>query len=138
MRFDSKKDFWLGVLIWIPTGGGFMVSLLSAGWFVKSLMLAVVIFIGWIWFGTRYYISEGELNVKCGPFSEIILIKDIKSIKKTRNPLSSAALSIDRIEIRYGYSGIVLISPKNKEQFIELIVKKIIRSVLVCRIKHVL
>lgn len=124
MRFDSKKDLWLGLLIWVPIGGGFIASLISAGWLFKILMLATVIFTGWIWFGTRYYISEGILNVKCGPFSEKILIKDIKSIKKTRNPLSSAALSIDRIEIRYGYSGMTLISPKHSERFIEFILKE--------------
>lgn len=124
MRFDSKKDLWLGLLIWVLIGGGFIASLISAGWFIKILMLATVIFTGWIWFGTRYYILEGILNVRCGPFSERILIKDIKSIKKTRNPLSSAALSIDRIEIRYGYSGMTLISPEDKDRFIELILKE--------------
>ncbi|WP_408608758.1 PH domain-containing protein [Alkaliphilus serpentinus] len=68
--------------------------------------------------------SEEILIIKCGPFSEKISIKDIKSIKKTRNPLSSAALSINRIEIRYGFSGMTLISPKDKEQFVGLILQK--------------
>lgn len=124
MGFDAKKDFWLGLLIWIPTGGGFIASLMSEGWLIKILMLVTVIFLGWIWFGTRYYITEEILIVKCGPFSEKIAIKDIKSIKKTRNPLSSAALSIDRIEIRFGYSGMTLISPKDRERFIGLILEK--------------
>ena len=124
MKFNSEKDFWLGLLIWIPIGGGFIASLMSEGWLIKIIMLATVIFIGWIWFGTSYYISEEILIVKCGPFSERITIKDIKNIKKTRNLLSSAALSIDRIEIRYGYSGMTLISPKDREQFVELILKK--------------
>ncbi len=124
MRFNSKKDFWLGLLIWVPIGGGFVVSFFSTGCFIKALMFAILVFVGWIWFGTRYYISDGILIIKCGPFSERILIKDIKSIKKTRNPLSSVALSIDRIEIRYGYSGMTLISPKDREQFIQLILKE--------------
>ncbi|MBM7614336.1 PH domain-containing protein [Alkaliphilus hydrothermalis] len=124
MRFNSKKDLWLGLLIWIPIGGGFIDSLMSEGWLIKILMLATAIFAGWIWFGTSYYISEEILIIKCGPFSEKISIKDIKSIKKTRNPLSSAALSINRIEIRYGFSGMTLISPKDKEQFVGLILQK--------------
>lgn len=124
MRFDSKKDFWIGLLIWITIGVGIIVSFLDVGWFIKILMVTVVILIGWIWFGTRYYILDDVLFVRCGPFSQRILIKEIKSIKKTRNPLSSAALSIDRLEIRYGYSGMTLISPKNIDQFIDLIVKE--------------
>lgn len=124
MKFDSKKDSWLGLLIWIPIGVGLIVSLVSEAWIVKVIMLATTGFVGWIWFGTKYYILEEILIVKCGPFSERILIKDIKSIKKTRNPLSSAALSIDRIEISHGYSGMTLISPKDRDQFIELILKK--------------
>ena len=124
MRFDSEKDFWLGLLIWITIGVGLIVSILVEGWLVRIIMLAMVIFLGWIWFGTRYYISNGVLIVKSGPINERILIKDIKSIRKTRNPLSSAALSIDRIEIRYAHSGMTLISPKDREQFIALILKE--------------
>ncbi|SET59314.1 PH domain-containing protein [Natronincola peptidivorans] len=82
MRFDSKKDLWLGLLIWISIGGGLIASIMSKAWFAIILMLGTAGFIGWIWFGTRYYISGENLIVKCGPFSERILIKDIKSIKK--------------------------------------------------------
>jgi len=124
MRFNSEKDFWLGLLIWIPIGGGFIGSLVSEGWLIKIIMFATVIFVGWIWFGTSYIISEEILIIRCGPFSERIKIKDIKSIKKTRNLLSSAALSIDRIEIKYGYSGMTLISPEDRVQFVGLILKK--------------
>ncbi|SKC82116.1 PH domain-containing protein [Maledivibacter halophilus] len=124
MEFHSKKDLWLGLLIWIPIGGGFIASLMGEGLFIKILMLAILIFIGWMWFGTRYYISNGIIIVKYGPFRKSIVIKDIKTIKKTNNPISSPALSIDRIEIRYGYSGIVLISPRDMEGFIKLILKE--------------
>ncbi|WP_192929751.1 hypothetical protein [Alkaliphilus serpentinus] len=46
MRFNSKKDLWLGLLIWIPISGGFIVSLMSEGWLIKILMLATAIFAG--------------------------------------------------------------------------------------------
>ncbi|MFK9093746.1 PH domain-containing protein [Bacillus salipaludis] len=43
----------------------------------------------------------------------------IKSIRKTRNPLSSPTLLLNRLEIHYGTWGAMLISPKNEEQFCE-------------------
>lgn len=43
-------------------------------------------------------------------------------MKRTKNPLSSPALSIDRIEITYDSGfGMVLVSPKNKQKFISLL-----------------
>ena len=50
-------------------------------------------------------------------------IKSIKRIYKTRNPLSSPALSLDRIAIVYNKYDEVLISPKNKKEFVEELLK---------------
>lgn len=36
----------------------------------------------------------------------------------TRGPLSSPALSLDRLRIEYGKRGVVLISPREKEAFV--------------------
>lgn len=54
-----------------------------------------------------------------GPFRWKIDIMTIISIRKTRNPLSSPALSLNRLEIRYGKWNTILISPKNVDQFCE-------------------
>lgn len=89
-----------------------------------ALMLITFVFAVWIWFGTYYIIEENCLYLKCGPIREKIAYDTIKSVKKSRNPLSSLALSIDRIEIRYGKRGLTLISPKDKEEFIEELRKK--------------
>ncbi|WP_041720467.1 PH domain-containing protein [Alkaliphilus metalliredigens] len=124
MKFDSKRDIWIRLLIWISVGGGFINTLFAEGRLIKFVMLLTVIFVGWLWFGTNYGISKGILKIKCGPFKWYIPIKDIKSIKKTRNPLSSPALSIERLQIRYGYSSMILISPKDRDRFIELITKE--------------
>jgi hypothetical protein len=124
MKFQSKKDLWLGLLIWIPIGGGLMTSLMNGGWFIKGLLLTTSCLVAWIWFVTYYYISDDLLMIRCGPFKEKIKIEDIKSIKKTRNPISSAALSLDRMEIRYGDYGMTIISPKHEEEFINLLIKQ--------------
>ena len=37
------------------------------------------------------------------------------------NPLSSAAMSLKRIQIDYTPGGMILISPKNRDEFIQFI-----------------
>jgi hypothetical protein len=87
-------------------------------------MIAVILFIGWIWYGTGYEILENELKIRCGPFRQKILIQEIREIKRTRSPLSSPACSLDRMEIKYGKSKRVLISPSDKANFIRAIIEK--------------
>jgi hypothetical protein len=45
-------------------------------------------------------------------------IADIKSIERTRNPISSPAASMDRIELKYGKWNTVIISPKDKKELL--------------------
>ncbi|RDW18030.1 hypothetical protein CWR45_10245 [Oceanobacillus chungangensis] len=44
--------------------------------------------------------------------------------KKTKNPLSSPALSLKRLEIVYGQYNSVLISPFDREEFIRILSKR--------------
>jgi hypothetical protein len=58
------------------------------------------------------------LVVRSGPFKWCIPIADITSITPTSNPLSSPALSLDRLRIEYGRGHLLMISPRDKEQFV--------------------
>ena len=124
MDFPSKRDLWLGLLIWGLMLLGTVPALLKPGKGQFILMIAVILFVGWIWFGTGYEILEDELKIRCGPFRQRIPLQEIKAIKKTRSPLSSPACSLDRIEIKYGSSKRVMISPADKEGFIKLLLEK--------------
>jgi hypothetical protein len=124
MYFPSKRDWWLGLLIW-----GLMLlattpAFLHPGKGQLIIMVAVIAFIGWIWFGTGYEIFDNELKIRCGPFRERIPLQEIKEIKKTRSPLSSPACSLDRMEIKYGKSKRVMISPADQEGFIKMLTGK--------------
>jgi hypothetical protein len=121
MRFYSKKDWWLSLLIWFPMGFAFLSVWTGSTVWPRVLISVLVLFIGWIWLATYYEVREDVLIVRCGPMSERISINVITHIKKTRNPLSSTALSIDRLELRYGRSGYVLISPKDQGEFVEML-----------------
>jgi hypothetical protein len=122
--FRSKVDLWLVVLAvgapvlileFVLEGVGPMERLAEA---LASLLVVVVlgIFI-WLYLTTRYTIRGDFLLVKAGPFSWVIPTEDITSIEPTRNPLSSPALSLDRLLIRYGNGAELMISPKDKLAF---------------------
>lgn len=67
----------------------------------------------------KYKIEDATLTV----WLTKIEIKNIRKIYKTRNLLSSPALSIDRIAIVYNKYDEILISPKDKVQFVEDLLK---------------
>ncbi len=70
---------------------------------------------------THYTVAHGELRVVSGPFRRTIPLAEITSIEPTRNPLSSPALSLDRLKVCYGDKKYVLISPANKAGFLSAI-----------------
>ena len=131
MRFYSKKGIITGVLLW-----GTVALLIGSFLFLPGgpegkgeIITAVLVcgltssFIMWLWFGTYYEINGNQLQVVGGPFRWKIDIMTMKSIRKTRNPLSSPALSLNRLEIHHGKWGTVMISPKNEEEFCETLRK---------------
>jgi hypothetical protein len=124
MYFPSKRDWWLGLLIWGLVLLAAVPALLKPGKGQFIIMIAVILFVGWIWFGTGYEILDDELRIRCGPFRQRIPLQEIKEIRKTRSPLSAPACSLDRMEIEYGNSKRVMISPADKEGFIRLLVGK--------------
>jgi hypothetical protein len=81
------------------------------------VVILEVAFIGSLWFGTGYTITDKSLEIRYGPFHEKIPFREIRRVKRTRAPWSSAALSLDRLEIKYS-SSITLISPLNSLLFI--------------------
>ncbi|MDP4944639.1 MAG: PH domain-containing protein, partial [Alishewanella sp.] len=65
----------------------------------------------WLINSTRYTLTEQQLLVQSGPFQWQIPIVQISNITPTINPLSSPALSLDRLRIDYGQGRSLMISP---------------------------
>ncbi|WP_432670862.1 PH domain-containing protein [Flavobacterium sp. SM2513] len=117
--YKSKIGIEL-ILILAVTFGSIGVVIVKSGDY-ESLLLNVIILsaIGYIFWKTEYTISNKNLNVKCSFFYNTdIEIATIRSIKEIYNPMSAPAASIDRLEIRYNNSDSILISPKEKMEFI--------------------
>ncbi|MEM9325716.1 MAG: PH domain-containing protein [Bacteroidota bacterium] len=92
----------------------------SSLWILAGILIPTTALILYLFYGITYQIIGDRLWIKCGwIYNWDIHIMKIQSIKPTRNPWSSPAPSLDRIEIRYGRYDSVLISPENKEALVE-------------------
>jgi Na+(H+)/acetate symporter ActP len=67
-----------------------------------------------------YQVDEKNLIVKCSfLINTTINISSIKTIRESGSILASAAASLDRLEIIYNDNDSILISPREKEKFVE-------------------
>ena len=102
-----------------------VVLLMMAGaysWSILIIPVLTTVFIAHM-FLTTYYTVEGDvLQVRCGFLMNMkISIATITRIKETSDPTSAPATSLDRLRIEYGKGKTVLISPKEKQAFIDCI-----------------
>lgn len=135
MKFRSKIDWWL-LLIFIVITANIVIKIYEANHhyslasnFPHLIIYSLVIFIMWLpIFNTYYVVENGTLVIQSLVFRWKININDITQIEPTHNPLSSPALSLDRLKIYYMKNGkiaTVMISPKNKEAFLQAINKRL-------------
>jgi hypothetical protein len=129
LRFSSKVDGWLGgVLVALPlvTIGVAVMTIVSGGpWLVA---LAPVLLIGAIYgglvFPLYYELGDTGLLIRFGLMRSTVPYADIKAVKRTRNPLSSPALSLDRLHIDTGSVFGPNISPDDRAAFMSALEKK--------------
>jgi len=126
--YPSKRDRWLEIVVWMASllsiGAGLSSFALRAGPGISLLLMALCLAAGafmlWSFYGTNYTLLADRLVVRSGPFRFRVLLAEITSIAPSRNPISSPACSLDRLEIRYrGGRSRILISPEDKPGFLE-------------------
>jgi hypothetical protein len=123
--YKSKIDAWLGALLVVAMGmcaiSSYQVMKMGLSASIATVVPLLLVGIGlplWLMMGTNYSLGGGRLLIRSGPFKWVVPIESITGITPTSNPLSSPALSLDRLQISYNNGASVMISPKNKEQFI--------------------
>lgn len=130
MKYPSKQDWWIILFAWIPMLATIVLGLYTmiekASTFSEQILvfsscIVVPLFFLWMMITTYYLIEEENLVIRFGPFKKIVPLASIKSVKKTMNPLSSPALSLKRLEISYNTYDMVLISPKDRDAFIQVL-----------------
>ena len=128
--FYSKVDWWYYVLIAVM--GGWMVYLF---WIkeiiVAFIFMAITSFMIRMLTSMRYVVSSDDmLVIEYGlQFLKPVRIplSDIVRIERKFNPISSPALSLDRIEVYFRKGKLVVsvcISPKNREDMVRMLQKR--------------
>jgi hypothetical protein len=123
--YRSRVDRWLAILV----GSGALVASCASvqlafsetpgqWWIIAPLIGFGVVLPAWVFRTTEYRLSDDVLAIRSGPFHWWVAVPSITSVRPTRNPLSSPALSLDRLEIKYGNGRWVMISPQDAEGFL--------------------
>lgn len=125
--FPSKRDAWIVAVTWLTVAGfaagafGFFSSgALAERITLGSLMVVAGVFIVWTTYGTAYTVTATEIRVRSGPFRWRVPLATITSIAPTKNPLSSPAISLDRLRVAYG-GRVIMLSPADKRGFLAAI-----------------
>lgn len=127
--FPSKVDAWLGILLalmpLLP-----VITLVAAvldnqpgAWVSVLLALILPAIYAGLLFPMRYGVSADTLIVRNGLMRQRIPLRSILEVRPTRSPLSSPALSLDRLNVQYGkrFFRRVMISPAEREEFLLLL-----------------
>ena len=133
-KFESKISVSLVVFISGILGGLLVLFIMKRAWPGLIPLLFAALFVRYIFLNTYYVLKEEVLLVKGGLVDENIKVASIKSIEETHTLISAPALSFDRLEIRYNKHDSVIVSPRNKQAFIDSLLT--VNPAIVLRLKH--
>lgn len=122
-KYKSKIDIGLILIVFciiaISTVPMFVPEI---AWLGIIIDLTVILIFLNIIYGTAYIIEEDMLTIRYGIFiNKTIDIHDIVEVNKTKDMESSPALSLDRIRLKLKNKETVMISPKDRDGFINKI-----------------
>ncbi|MBL8501718.1 MAG: PH domain-containing protein [Nitrosomonas sp.] len=129
--FKSKIDNWVLICLLLSVSAclmGASVPLMIGG--ITNYVFAAIILIAgagfpiWIYVSTRYIVSDDSLKIISGPFTWDIPIQSIVSLQETQIAATSPALSFDRLQITYEEDKVIIVSPVDKEKFIQKLGKE--------------
>ena len=127
--YKAKVSYGLLIFVFLVFFAPFTILFIKEEFNEKMIITIVFLlllfsFIFYLVFKTEYTIGNGKLKIRCGFFTyKPIEINEIKKISKTTNIISAPAPSFDRIEIKYGKFNEIIISPKDKIDFVKYLTK---------------
>ena len=125
----SKRDAWLVAVLAAAGMLSLGISVMAlfeepaAGLMTLAVLLVAGGFVVWTFTRTFYVLTATDLLIRSGPFRWSIPLAHVRQVLPTRNPLSSPALSLDRLAIRHA-SGTIMISPVDQRRFLEDLVER--------------
>lgn len=133
MRFNSKIDTWLSILIvvmaFMVLKAAYLIVLHPYGVFEAAVLVVLgAVLPVWILLSTNYHVVNENLWVYSGPFRWKIFTLSISKIEFLQSWDLNPALSLDRIKIQYDGGKSIMVSPKERKEFLIAIKKSITYS----------
>ena len=127
-RYYSKRDGWLvailvGVLIAMSSSllSGEFSDLGALVWGANGLCAALLVGALWMY----YDLDSEKILIRAGFFRWTVPVSEILEMSYSTNPVSSPALSLDRLKIVYGDSrSEILISPSDRMGFMRAVASR--------------
>lgn len=117
--YKSKIGYSLLIPVIILLGLVLYFSIVNQDWPGIIITVLIALFFAHLYLNTRYTITGNTLIIKAGIIIKTAVdIGEIISVSRTRNALSSPALSLDRLEIVYCKTRRIIISPKEQDAFL--------------------
>jgi Bacterial PH domain len=131
-KVDGKIAFIIGLSLVVLVVAGVTVpdqrhgtALALQAVFLLCLALCV-----WTLLGTYYVIDATVLVAHSGPFHWTVPLREIRSVRSTRDVRSGPALSFDRLRIEFGNPPrVLLVSPRHKDEFLADLVSRGVQGV---------
>jgi hypothetical protein len=130
--YRSKIDWWLAPLLFAAPviAVGVCVALAlgekTSAWMgLPAVILVFGIYVGLL-FPMRYALDDTHLLIRFGLCRQRIPLREISEVHRTHNPLSSPALSLDRLYVKFGprFTNATMISPVNRDRFLDELAQK--------------
>lgn len=125
MRYRSKIDWWLAAIIvslplvlLVLAAALVLVGETEAALGIGLALLAVIgVYVAVVW-PVEYILEADALVVRFGLVRSRIPYSSIRSVRATRIPIASPALSLDRLAIDASRGLPVIIAPADRERFV--------------------
>ena len=119
-KYPSKISYGLVIIILAIIIGSAIPMVSPPIWLGLLINIMVLVFISHLLLNTYYVIDENFLVVKSGfVVNKKIDINTIIIVSETNSIISAPAASFDRLEIVYKQHNSILISPRDKTEFID-------------------
>ncbi len=127
-RYPSKVDLWLGVILAAAPLVSVTASALALWHGAGPLALLPTAILALVYFGAvfplYYELEDHALVIRAGLLRSRIPYEQIRAVRPTRNPLSSPALSLDRLHVDAGSALGPNISPADREGFLSALLSR--------------
>ena len=124
MRFKGKVDLWFWIAMII--GDGILISaILSEPDSIACLVGLIVYNMAFLPFVLRNYVdvSDEHVTIVFGFIKQSISLSELTEVRRTKNPISSTAASLDRIILKGNHKS-MMCAVRDRDDFLDLLKRK--------------